>query len=67
MEALAPLHDELALAPAAVAALREREAALLTVQSIEDDIDRRKRASAQLEEAGEAGGGGWARGGGKEG
>jgi hypothetical protein len=37
---------------AVVAALREREAALLTVQSIEDDLDKRRRAAAALEEAG---------------
>ncbi|EFN57618.1 hypothetical protein CHLNCDRAFT_142705 [Chlorella variabilis] len=52
MEALEPLHDELAVSPAVTAALREREAALLTVQSIEDDLERRRRAVAALEEAG---------------
>lgn len=34
------------------AALREREAALLTVQSIEDDLDKRRRAAAALDESG---------------
>ncbi|PSC68192.1 sorting nexin 2A [Micractinium conductrix] len=52
MEALEPLHDELAMSPAVVAALREREAALLTAQSIEEDLDKRRRAAGQLEEAG---------------
>lgn len=51
MEALEPLHDELAMSPAVVAALREREAALLTVQSIEEDLERRRRAVVQAEEA----------------
>ena len=35
-----------------MAALREREAALLTVQSIEEDLEKRRRAAAALEEAG---------------
>ncbi|PRW57356.1 sorting nexin 2B [Chlorella sorokiniana] len=52
MEALEPLHDELAMSPAMAAALREREAALLTVQSIEDDLDKKRRAAAALDEAG---------------
>lgn len=37
---------------AVVAALREREAALLTVQSIEEDLEKRCRAAAALEESG---------------
>lgn len=37
---------------AMAAALREREAALLTVQSIEEDLDKRRRAAAALDEAG---------------
>ena len=35
-----------------VGALKEREAALLTVQSIDEDLDRRRRAVEQLEETG---------------
>eukprot|EP00887_Chlorella_sp_A99_P004757 scaffold4.g4757.t1 len=48
VEALAPLHDELAMAPAAAAALKERETALLTVHSIDEDMERRKRAMNEL-------------------
>lgn len=49
---------------AVTAALREREAALLTVQSIEDDLERRRRAVAALEEAGPRRCVMWGRGGG---
>ncbi|KAL6784266.1 VPS5B [Auxenochlorella protothecoides x Auxenochlorella symbiontica] len=51
-EALVPLHDELALAPAAVAALKEREAALLTEHLIQEDREKKQQAAAALEEAG---------------
>jgi hypothetical protein len=46
---LQSVHDELALAPAVVEALQEREAALLTVQSVNDDIDKRRSALEILE------------------
>lgn len=52
MTALEPLHDELAMAPAVAGALREREAALLTAQSMEEDIEKRRKAVAALEDAG---------------
>ncbi|KAL4447991.1 hypothetical protein ABPG75_005210 [Micractinium tetrahymenae] len=52
MEALEPLHDELAMSPAVVAALKERETALLTAQSIEEDLANRRAAAAALEESG---------------
>ncbi|KAL4859717.1 5'-3' exoribonuclease 2 [Chlorella vulgaris] len=52
MEALEPLHDELAMSPAVTAALRERETALLTLQSIEEDLERRRGAVVALEESG---------------
>ena len=42
--ALEPLHTELALAPAVVEALKEREAALVTVDSIRDDISKKAAA-----------------------
>jgi hypothetical protein len=42
--ALEPLHTELALAPAIVEALKDREAALLTKQSVKEDISRRRNA-----------------------
>lgn len=42
--ALEPLHTELALAPAIVEALKDRESALLTTQSIKEDISRRRNA-----------------------
>lgn len=48
--ALEPLHLELALAPAVTAALREREAALLTVDSIQEDLDRKRASLAGVEE-----------------
>lgn len=51
VDALQPLHDELGLIPAVIDALREREDALLTVQSLEDDLGGRKREMSQLEEA----------------
>lgn len=35
-----------------MAALKEREAALLTVQSIEDDLAKRQAAAAALDESG---------------
>jgi len=53
VDALEPLHTELALAPAAVDALKERESALLTVRSIKDDVYRRQAALAAIEEAGD--------------
>ena len=46
---LAPLHDELAMAPALSKALREREAALLTCQTVDSELAKRKAA---LEAAG---------------
>lgn len=48
-----PPHPPAPPAPvqAMAAALREREAALLTVQSIEDDLDKRRRAAAALHES----------------
>lgn len=52
VQALGPLHEELALAPAAVGALREREAALLTVQLVEEDIEKKQRELAALEASG---------------
>lgn len=46
VSALEPLHTELALAPAVAEALAEREAALVTVDSIRDDIAKRSAALA---------------------
>lgn len=51
---LSPLHDELALAPALSKALREREAALLTCQTVDSELAKRKAA---LEAAGGMGAG----------
>lgn len=51
VSALEPLHTELALAPAVVDALREREAALVTVDSIRDDISRKSAALSAAEES----------------
>ncbi|KAL3145148.1 hypothetical protein ABBQ38_001750 [Trebouxia sp. C0009 RCD-2024] len=48
-EALSPLHDNLALAPAAIKALKEREAALLTLHAIEADLEKRRHAVALLD------------------
>lgn len=53
MTSLSPLHDELALAPAVVAALKEREAALLTVDTIKEDLERKKASLQQLEVSGD--------------
>ncbi|GAB4824150.1 hypothetical protein N2152v2_011196 [Parachlorella kessleri] len=52
VDSLEPLHDELALAPAVAGALREREAALLTVQCIDEDMAKKKKSVEQLEEQG---------------
>jgi hypothetical protein len=41
-----------ACAQAAVGALREREAALLTVQLVEEDIEKKQRELATLEASG---------------
>lgn len=51
-QALAPLHDELALTPAALGALKERESALVTTHLIRDDIEKKRAAAVALEEAG---------------
>jgi sorting nexin-1/2 len=50
--ALEPLHDNLALAPAATSALKEREAALVTQQAITADLDRRRKAISALDHTG---------------
>ncbi|DBA90824.1 hypothetical protein WJX77_010125 [Trebouxia sp. C0004] len=51
--ALAPLHDNLALAPAASKALKEREAALLTLHAIEADLEKRRHTIIAIEEEGQ--------------
>ena len=51
LSALEPLHSELALAPAVVEALKEREAALLTAQSIRDEVSKKQAALAAVEDA----------------
>ena len=51
VSALEPLHTELALAPAVVDAMREREAALVTVDSIRDDIAKKAAALSAAEES----------------
>lgn len=51
--ALAPLHDNLALAPAASKALKEREAALLTLHAIEADLEKRRHTIVAIEEEGQ--------------
>lgn len=53
MAALEPLHTELALAPAVVDALKEREAALLTVNSIREDMMKKQAALVMVEGSGE--------------
>jgi sorting nexin-1/2 len=53
VSALEPLHTELALAPAVIEALQEREAALLTLQSIKEDMSRKQAAVEALESAAE--------------
>lgn len=52
-DALAPLHDNLALAPAASKALKEREAALLTLHAIEADLEKRRQAISAIEAEGQ--------------
>lgn len=49
MNALEPLHAELALVPAVVDALKEREAAMLTCQSIRDNIVKKKASIVMME------------------
>jgi hypothetical protein len=49
---LEPLHEQLALAPSVARALREREEALLTADAIQDDLEKKQRAIAQLEAEG---------------
>ena len=44
--ALEPLHDALAMAPAALKALREREAQALTLQLLKQDLDKKQRVAA---------------------
>ncbi len=44
--ALEPLHDALAMTPAALKALREREAQALTLQLLKQDLDKRQRTAA---------------------
>lgn len=56
--ALEPLHTELALAPAVTAALREREAAMLTAHSMGEHVGRRRAALAAVEDGPSSGGGG---------
>ncbi|KAK9835396.1 hypothetical protein WJX81_006991 [Elliptochloris bilobata] len=51
---LSPLHDHLALSPAICKALRERESALLTVQALEEELEKKRRGVAALEEEGRA-------------
>lgn len=51
--ALAPLHDNLGLAPAASKALKEREAALLTLHAIEADLEKRRHSIVAIEEEGQ--------------
>lgn len=51
--ALEPLHTNLAMAPAVLKALREREAQLLTVQALEADIAKKHKALGVLDEQGQ--------------
>jgi len=51
VSALEPLHTELALAPAVVEALKEREAALVTVDTIRDGIARKAEALSIAEQS----------------
>jgi len=51
-QALQPLHDMLAVAPAAIKALREREAALLTEQALQEEADQKRDAIATLQREG---------------
>jgi sorting nexin-1/2 len=51
VSALEPLHTELALAPAVIEALEEREAALVTVDTIRDGIARRAEALSTAEQS----------------
>lgn len=48
-KALQPLLDEMALSPAMVEALKEREGALLTVQALEDNLAGKQREMQNLE------------------
>ena len=50
--ALSPLHNELAAAPAAAKALREREDALLTRHALADDLEQKRSEIAGLEQEG---------------
>lgn len=51
-QSLQPLHEALAMAPAAIKALKEREAALVTAQSLRDDADSRRASIATLQREG---------------
>lgn len=51
---LETVHEELAMAPVAVDALNEREAALLTVRSLKDDAEKRRINVEALENGGGA-------------
>lgn len=51
VSALEPLHTELALAPAVVEALKEREAALVTVDTIRDGIAKKAEALSIAEQS----------------
>jgi sorting nexin-1/2 len=51
VSALEPLHTELALAPAVVEALKEREAALVTVDTIRDGISKKAEALSIAEQS----------------
>ena len=53
--ALEPLHTELGLGPAVVQALKERESALVTVDSIREDIAKKSVALSAAEESMEVG------------
>lgn len=49
---LSPLHKELAAAPAAAKALREREAALLTRHALADELEHKRNEISGLEQEG---------------
>ncbi|KAK9805542.1 hypothetical protein WJX72_004051 [[Myrmecia] bisecta] len=51
--ALSPLHDHLALTPAVLKALKEREAALVTAQAIAEDLEKKRKSVGALEEQGD--------------
>lgn len=52
MGALGTLHEELGLTPCILKALREREGQLLTVHSLQDDLEKKRKGISLLENEG---------------